>query len=167
MTQTDTSAPVLDTFVAIEQRRSVKHYDASHTMPDADVERLIQLAMLSPTSFNMQNWRFVVVRDSALRQQLREAAWGQAQLTDASAVFFLCGDLNAHANDPARYWRNAPQNVQDMMVPMIGKFYTDQPQLQRDEAMRSCGIAGQVGFLNFVFHLPCRGLLFIIFDPWE
>lgn len=133
----------MDTFEAIETRRSVKHFDPAHAMPEADMQRLLESAILSPTSFNMQNWRFVWVRDADKRQAIRAAAWNQAQVTDASALLVLCADLNAHAREPQRYWQEAPQPVREMIVPMIGKFYTDQPQLQRDEAMRSIGIASQ------------------------
>ena len=133
----------MDTFEAIETRRSVKHFDPAHAMPEADMQRLLEAAILSPTSFNMQNWRFVWVRDSDKRQAIRAAAWNQAQVTDASALLVLCADLNAHAREPQRYWQEAPQPVREMIVPMIGKFYADQPQLQRDEAMRSIGIASQ------------------------
>lgn len=133
----------MDTFEAIETRRSVKHFDPAHAMPEADMQRLLEAAILSPTSFNMQNWRFVWVRDADKRQAIRAAAWNQAQVTDASALLVLCADLEAHAREPQRYWQEAPQPVREMIVPMIGKFYTEQPQLQRDEAMRSIGIASQ------------------------
>lgn len=138
-----TTQTILDTVSAIEARRSVKHYDPEFVMPEADIEKLLDLAILSPTSFNMQNWRFVVVRDKEQRQKIREAAWNQAQVTDASLLLVLCADLKAGEKDPARYWKNAPENVRDYLVPMIVKFYKDQPQLQRDEAMRSTGIASQ------------------------
>lgn len=133
----------MDTFEAIETRRSVKHFDPAHAMPEADMQRLLEAAILSPTSFNMQNWRFVWVRDADKRQAIRAAAWNQAQVADASALLVLCADLNAHAREPQRYWQEAPQPVREMIVPMIGKFYTEQPELQRDEAMRSIGIASQ------------------------
>lgn len=130
-------------FEAIETRRSVKHYDPDHRMSDEEVRRLLELAILSPTSFNIQNWRFVVVRDPALRAELRAAAWNQAQVTDASLLLVLCADLAAHDHDPERYWRTAPPETAAMLAGMIRKFYTGQPQLQRDEALRSTGLAAQ------------------------
>lgn len=133
----------MDTFDAIQSRRAVKHYDPEHRMTEAEIEKLFGLAMLSPTSFNIQNWRFVVVTDPQQREKIRAAAWDQAQVTEASIVVLLCADLQAHAKDPARYWKDAPAEARDTLVPMIGKFYDDHDQLQRDEAMRSCGIAGQ------------------------
>lgn len=138
----------MDTLEAIEQRRSIKHYDASHRMGDDEVARILSLAVLSPTSFNIQNWRFVHVADEALRGEIRAAAWDQAQVTDASMLLLLCADLRAWAHDPARYWRDAPQAAQDILVPLIGKFYDGNEALQRDEAMRSVGIAAQTIMLG-------------------
>jgi len=127
---------------AIESRRSVKLYDPNHRMTEAEVARLVQLAKLAPSSFNMQNYRFVLVRDPELRKQIRAVAWNQAQVTDASLLVILCADLKAHLNNPARYWSHAPQEVQDILVPALTPFYEGKPQLIRDEAMRSTGLAG-------------------------
>lgn len=134
---------ILNTLDAIEQRRAVKHYDPNHRMSKKEIEQLVSLAMLSPTSFNIQHWRFVAVTDPEQKAQLKAAAWGQDQVTDASVVFVLCADPAAWEQDPGRYWQNAPQEVQEMLVPMIGNFYRGKTQLQRDEAIRSTGIAGQ------------------------
>ena len=133
----------MDTLTAIQERRAVKHYDPDYVMPEADFEKLFDLAILSPTSFNIQNWRFVAVRDQEQKQKIRAAAWDQAQVTDACVTILLCADLRAWEKEPARYWKNAPQPAQDMLVPMIVPFYEGKDELQRDEAMRSAGIAGQ------------------------
>ncbi len=126
---------------AIESRRSVKAYDANHVMPEADIEKLLSLAVLSPTAFNIQNWRFVLVQDPELRKQVRAASWDQAQVTDASLLVVLTADLKAWEKEPRRYWRNAEQPVQDYLVNAIDGYYRGKEQVQRDEAMRSCGMA--------------------------
>lgn len=133
----------MDVIKAIESRRAVKHYDPTHRMSEADEQRLLSLALLSPTAFNIQNWRFVVVKDPILRQLIRAEAWDQAQVTDASLLVILCADLNSWEKNPARYWQNAPAEVGEFIVPAIEAYYRDKPQVQRDEAMRSCGIAAQ------------------------
>lgn len=133
----------MDVLEAIHARRAIKHYDPDFVMPDEHQAELLKLARQSPTSFNIQNWRFVNVKDKALREQVREAAWGQAQITEASMLLILCADLKAHKKDPARYWVDAPQAAQDVLVPMIAPFYEGKPETQRDEAMRSVGIAAQ------------------------
>jgi nitroreductase len=126
---------------AIESRRSIKAYDPNHKIGDAEIRRLISLAMLSPTAFNIQNWRFVLAHDPELRRKIRAVAWDQAQVTDASLLVILTADLKAWAKDPSRYWKDAPQPVREYIVPAIGKYYDGREQAQRDEAMRSCGIA--------------------------
>jgi len=133
---------MMETIEAIEKRRAVKHYDPNHNMSEQEIRKLLSLAMLSPTAFNIQHWRFVVVRDPAQRKRIRAAAWDQAQVTDASLLVILCADLNAWKQG-GRYWKNAPEPVQQMLVPAIEGYYTGREQVQRDEAMRSCGLAGQ------------------------
>lgn len=133
----------METLEAIKARRAIKHYDPNHRMTPAEERELLEAAVLSPTAFNIQNWRFVIVRDPEIRKQIRAVAWDQAQVTDASLLIVLCGNLDAWKQDPQRYWRNAPQPVQDFLVPAIAQYYEGKPQVQRDEAMRSCGMAGQ------------------------
>jgi len=138
----------MDTKDAIKSRRSVKHYDPDHKITDAETEELLSLAVLSPTAFNIQNWRFVVVKDTELRKKIRQAAWDQAQVTDSSLLIILCADLKAWEKSPRRYWENAPKEVQEFILPAIDGYYRDKNQVQRDEAMRSCGIVAQTLMLS-------------------
>lgn len=133
----------MDTLETIELRRSVKHYDPDFVMPEEDEKKLLELAMLSPTAFNIQHWRFVVVKDKEQRQKIREVSWGQAQVTDASMFIIMCAHRDAWKNNPSQYWGNAPEEVQGFLVPAIGQYYEGREQVQRDECMRSCGIAAQ------------------------
>lgn len=126
---------------AIEKRRAVKAFDANHQMSEADFTRLMDLLRLAPTAFNIQNWRLIRLTDPELRQSVRSVAWDQSQVTDASVIFVLCADLRAWAREPKRYWGHAPEPVQEFMLPAIRAYYEDKPQVERDEAMRSCGIA--------------------------
>jgi nitroreductase len=126
---------------AIIERRSVKAFDPHHRMSEQEINQLMSLAMLSPTAFNIQNWRFVLVTDPVLRQQIRAASWNQAQVEESSLLIVLTADLQAWAKQPERYWKNAPKAAADVLVPMIGQYYQNDDQVQRDEAMRSCGMA--------------------------
>lgn len=133
----------MDVFEAIEKRRSIKNFDPSHIIPKQQIDKILSAAILSPTSYNIQNWRFVTIANKDLQAKIRQASWNQAQVTDASVVVILCADLLAWKKDPARYWRNAPQAARDYLVPAIIKSYEGQDQFQRDEAIRSCGMAAQ------------------------
>ena len=138
---------------AIQQRRSIKHFDKSHVMTEKEIHELLSHAILSPTAFNIQNWRFVVVTDKALRQKIRTVSWGQAQVEEASILIVLVADPMAWNKEPARYWKDAPKPVQDYLVPAIHQYYNDKPQAQRDEAMRSCGMAA----MNLMLYAKSMG----------
>lgn len=128
---------------AVEARRSVKAFDPNHRMSETEIDRLMTLAMLSPTAFNIQNWRFVLVTDPELRKKIRTVAWDQAQVTDASLLVVLSADVKAWEKEPHRYWRETDEARQAYIVSAIDSYYRGRDQVQRDEAMRSCGIAAQ------------------------
>ena len=128
---------------AIETRRATKKFDPNFVMPDEHVDRLMKLAIKSPTAFNIQHWRFVLVRDKELREKIRAATWMQPQITEASLLVIVCGDLEAWKNRPERYWRNVPDDVREGILGAINAYYDGNEQIQRDEVMRSCGIAAQ------------------------
>ena len=126
---------------AIKQRRSIKHFDTNHVMTEKETHELLSHVILSPTAFNIQNWRFIVVTDKTLRQKIRAVSWDQAQVEEASILIVLVADLMAWNKEPARYWQDAPKPVQDYLVPAIQQYYDGNHEVQRDEAMRSCGMA--------------------------
>lgn len=131
----------MDVSTAIKSRRAIKSFDTQHSMSDAEIEELLSLAICSPTAFNIQNWRFVVIQDKTLRKKIRAVSWDQAQVTDASLLIILTADLKSWEKQPERYWENAPQPVRDFIIPAIDRYYREHSQVERDEAMRSCGMA--------------------------
>jgi len=133
----------MDTKEAIKSRRSVKHFDPNHELTESEIRELLSLATLSPTAFNIQNWRFVLVKDPELRKEIRKVSWDQAQVTDCSLLVIICADLKSWNKAPERYWKKAPVAVQEFILPAIKSYYQNNDQVQRDEAMRSCGIAAQ------------------------
>jgi nitroreductase len=128
---------------ALETRRSIRHFDPNFPLPTEDLEKILQAAFLSPSSFNIQHWRIVRVSDRELRTKLRQCSFDQEQVTHASELLILCADVSAWEKSPERYWKDAPKAVQDILVPQIGMFYGGQPQAARDEALRSVGLIAQ------------------------
>ena len=138
----------MDVFEAVEKRRAVKHYDASAEIQEDEFGKIMSAVLCSPTSYNIQNWRFVRVKDKDLRAKVKEAAWNQAQVSDAAELIIFCGNLNSWGDRPERYWANADEKTRSMLVDMIKSFYSGKEQVQRDEVMRSCGIAAQTLMLT-------------------
>ena len=134
----------MDTFEAIYQRRAVKQFDPDHELTKEEETKLLEAAIQAPTSFNIQHWRFVILRDPELRKKIRkELGNDQAQMTDASLLVLMTADLKAWQKEPQRYWKNAPKEVADLLVGWMGPFHEGREWLQRDEAQRSIGMAMQ------------------------
>ena len=133
----------MDTFEAIRSRRAIKKFDDTYKMTDEQIDTLMNLTILSPTSYNQQNWRFITVTDQSIKDKISVAARNQPQPSDGSLVIILCGNLNAWNENPLRYWKNSTYEKQEHVKNALRVKYAENPQNQRDEAIRSCGFAGQ------------------------
>ncbi len=139
----------MNTFDAIYQRRSIKQYDPEHKLTSEEETKLLEAAIQSPTSFNIQHWRFVILRDPQLRRKIRtEFGNDQAQITDASLLILMTADTKAWQKNPERYWKNAPKEINELLVNWMGPFHEGREWLQRDEAQRSIGMAMQTLMLS-------------------
>jgi len=127
---------------AIRARRSVKHFDPEHRLTEDELRHLFSYTLLAPTSFNMQNWHFVVVTDKEVQGAICAAGWNQSQLKDASATVCLVGNHRGYRNF-GRTLRNAPEKVKEMFSGLIPGFYDKNETLQRDESIRSISLAAQ------------------------
>ncbi len=74
---------------AIQQRRSVRAYTAQ-PVPEAQLQAVLEAARLAPSARNLQEWRFVVARDAAVRARLAAAANHQAFVGQAPVVIAGC-----------------------------------------------------------------------------
>ena len=138
----------MNTIEAIYNRRAVKHFDSDHQLTKEEENKLLEATIQAPTSFNIQHWRFVILRDPQLRVKIRtEFGNDQSQMTDASLLVLFTADVKAWNKDPERYWKNAPKEVAELLVNWMGPFHAEKEWLQRDEAQRSIGIAMQTMML--------------------
>ena len=133
----------MDTIEAINSRRSIKSFDKNHKMTQQEITQLLELAILSPTSYNIQNWRFVTVTDQSIKDNIYELSYGQKQVSEASLVIVLCAGLKAWDKNPQRYWKNYPEGPRNDLVNAIRQSYNGNSKLEQDEALRSCGFAAQ------------------------
>ncbi len=83
--------PTLNVQAAIEQRRAARSFRPD-TIPEAILAEIFRLGVRSPSGYNLQPWRFVVVRETANRQKLKACAFNQRQVGEAPIVLICCGD---------------------------------------------------------------------------
>src|SRR5271154_4885859 len=83
---------------AIAERRASPSFDGS-PITDADLKRILQAGLHSPSGYNLQPWRFVVVQSPEQKRKLRAASYNQAKVEEASAVLVACGDADGRRKD--------------------------------------------------------------------
>ena len=75
--------PVLE---ALRFRHACKKFDPQRKIPADVLEEILECGHLSPSSFGMEPWKFLVIQEQELRRRLRECCWNQPQITDSSHV---------------------------------------------------------------------------------
>ncbi|QWK80478.1 nitroreductase family protein [Ochrobactrum sp. BTU1] len=154
---------------AIERRVSTNHYDTDASIDDAMLCELVRLATLAPTAFNLQNWRFIAVRSLTAKELLWEASGRQDKIKAAAATFIVCG-RNPKTIDLQRILRLSvtagfmPETVALGWVDAVHHMYGNDPQMQRDEAIRSATF----GAANLMYAAAGYGLAtgaMVGFDP--
>lgn len=127
---------------AIEDRRTTVLFDPTREVGDEQIAELVRLAAKAPTSFNLQNWRFIAVRTPEAKARLRAIGWNQAKITEAAVTFIIVGQLadEQTLSDRLRPAVDAgimPQTMVPAWIGGAGSLYKDQPWRQRDEAIRT------------------------------
>jgi nitroreductase len=107
-------------------RRSIRQYEPT-PIAESDLRELLRLAGRAPSAFNAQPWRFIVVRDEALKSRLSEAAYGQQQVLRAPATIVLVSDMeDALRRMPESMHPGMPADKRDAGVESFRKTFADQ-----------------------------------------
>ncbi|MBA4493591.1 nitroreductase family protein [Paenactinomyces guangxiensis] len=139
----------METKEALRSRRSVKVYDPTREVTDKQLAELFELTTLAPSAWNFQHYQFIAVRSPEQKKKLREAALNQEKVEQASVTLVVCGDLHAYKRadrvaqdfaDKGFYGPNGQEKV-EKQAKMMAETYQNNPQLARDEAIRSASLA--------------------------
>ncbi|GAB3427519.1 nitroreductase family protein [Massilia solisilvae] len=126
----------------ILSRSAAKYYDRAATLSDDQIRELVQIGTTAPTSFHLQNWRFIAVRTPEAKARLSPIAWNQPAIKDAAVTFIICGQLVDTSVIPDRL---APVVEAGIMPAAVvpewenpaRELYMAFPQRRRDEAVRT------------------------------
>jgi len=112
-----------DLTAALQWRYATKAFDANKKIDTPAFDALLESLRLSPSSFGLQPWKFIVVENTALREQLRAQSWNQPQVTDASHLVVLAVKEEIGASDISD-WINClaitQQTPIDQLAPLQG-----------------------------------------------
>lgn len=158
-----------DLTTLLKSRTSANQYDPARSLSQDEIRQLIELTTLSPSAFNFQNWKFIAVHSDEAKARLLPLAYQQAKVVEAAVTFIVCGTLAPHlglaaALQPSLEARILDQVTVDGWLAAATGMYGDNPQLQRDEAVRSSAMAA----MTLMLVAQSRGLVscpMIGFDP--
>lgn len=71
-------------------RYATKKFDSTRKISNEDLEALLETLRLSPSSFGLEPWKFILVEDEKIRKNLLPFSWNQPQIVDASHLIVLC-----------------------------------------------------------------------------
>jgi nitroreductase len=126
----------------ILSRSTTKYYAPGAGLSDDQIRELVRIGTTAPTSFHLQNWRFIAVRTPEAKARLLPIAWNQPAIVEAAVTFVVCGQLADSSVIPDRLAPLVEAGVMPArMVPEweipARALYQDYPQRQRDEAVRT------------------------------
>jgi nitroreductase len=119
---------------AIAERRATPSFDGT-PIPDRDLEKILLAGLQAPSGYNLQPWRFVVVRRPEQKRKLRGASYNQAKVEEASAVIVACGDADGWRNgdleEMLRLGREAgmPENYAEQAKNAIPNYLSSHPNI--------------------------------------
>ena len=80
----------MDTLDSLNWRYAVKQFDSTKKIPEAQLNEILESLRLSPSSYGLQPWKFLVIEDIELREKLKPHSWDQTQITDCSHLIVMC-----------------------------------------------------------------------------
>ncbi|MDO9207078.1 MAG: NAD(P)H-dependent oxidoreductase [Sulfuricurvum sp.] len=84
---------------AMAFRHACKKFESEKQIPNEQFESILEVARTSPSSFGMEPWRLIVVRDPKLRKALKSSCWNQNQITEASELVIFTTDNDIVRSD--------------------------------------------------------------------
>lgn len=80
-----------DFMEAMEFRHACKRFNDAK-IPEAEFDKVLEIGRLSPSSFGMEPWRFIVVTDPQWQAKIRPLCWDQPQITQCSHLLIIAAD---------------------------------------------------------------------------
>ncbi|WP_102027789.1 nitroreductase family protein [Salirhabdus sp. Marseille-P4669] len=137
----------------LKDRRSASNFLPDHPILEDELNDIFELVKLGPSAFNLQHTKYLVVTDPEIKEEIRNAAYGQYKVHTASAVILVLGDKEAY--------KKAPEiNEGLLMLGILNKqeydftvkdtvdlYETRGPTFQRDEAIRNASLSAMLFML--------------------
>ncbi len=78
----------------IENRRAINFFDPKKEVSEEKIKEMINMAAKSPSSFNLQPWSLMILKDQETKEKLKKLAWDQPKVTEAPVIMIFLADRN-------------------------------------------------------------------------
>ncbi|MCP4681172.1 MAG: nitroreductase family protein [Desulfobacterales bacterium] len=96
----------------VNQRRAVNFFDTQKPVSDALIKEMIELAAMTPSSFNLQPWSLMILKEADEKMRLQKLAWDQPKVSEAPLVFIVLADRDG--------WKGGHPFVEKNFKEMVG-----------------------------------------------
>ena len=125
-----------DILKAFQFRHACKEFDPSKKVAKDDMDFILETARLSPSSFGIEPWHFIVVQDAELREKLKNGAWGATKKLETASHFVVCLTMKSHFlkhdNPYVKDFMKNVQHLSDEVIEPRSKFYREFQQSDFD-----------------------------------
>jgi len=115
---------------AMDFRHACKVFDATKAINEEDLNFILEAGRKSPSSFGMEPWKFLVIKNEALKEKIKEVSWNQIQVTSASELIIVLAkiyDVKPESSIPAKRFarRDMPQEKYDFYLNLYANHLSD------------------------------------------
>ncbi len=151
---------------SLNWRYAVKKYDTARTIDEATWDVLEQALLLAPSGIGLQPWKFFVIDDPELRARLREASYGQPQITDASKLVVFASRVGYSEADADRFIARVAEVRNQPLEALAGLKAAAMSVVARSEADRDVWAARQA-YIALGTFLSAAAVLGVDATPME
>lgn len=147
----------VDFNTVIRERHSVRKYDPSFRISREEITQMLEEAALAPSSSNLQPWRFLVIDDQNLKEQLLPIAFNQQQVVDASHVVAVLADKESYRLADEIYSRAVETKFMDAETKtrMVDRIVSDNSPYRNSEFAKATGLV-DAGLISMQFMLVAK-----------
>jgi nitroreductase len=147
----------------VQKRRSINFFDPETDVDNDLLNRVIETAALAPSSFNLQPWNLIVLRDNQEKEKLKALAWDQPKVVEAPVVFIVLADKNGWQEGHATVEKNWEEMLKsgsmkpeqrDWFLDAAKSLYNWSPDARLAFAAKNTGFFG----MNLMYAATANGL---------
>ena len=134
-----------------DKRRAVNFFDTEKTVSDELIREMIEMAAKAPSSFNLQPWSLIILREPEDKMRLRKVAWDQPKVSEAPVVLIVLADRDGWKEGHKFVERNFQEMVKaggmgedqhDWFINACAGLYGETPEKQQAFACKNAGFFG-------------------------